>query len=91
MNANQFSLRKLLMVVALIGVSLGIALGGMRFLNGVILKVEQDAMRQSIIKNEIDNPGPPQRLNSEYARTLLGDEIGTLRAQRQLRLDSRKD
>ncbi len=88
MKSNQFSLRQLLIVVTLIGASIGLAIGSVRWLQERILKIERDAMRQSIVENELDPKSPTSRLDSEYARLLLGDEIDSLRAERQRRLDS---
>ena len=89
MQSGQYSLRAMLLWVGLIAVTIGLIAAGLRWIQGRITRIEQDAMRSSIVEYEIDNPNnPPVRLNSDYARRLLGDEIEALKAERQKRMDT---
>jgi hypothetical protein len=50
-----------------------------------IMEIERDAMRQYIIENELQPPYRTDRLDSEYAHLLLGDEVDSLKAEQQRR------
>jgi hypothetical protein len=55
----------------------------MSFVQHRIMEIERDAMLRSIIEIELKPPYGSDRLDSDYARLLLGDEVDTLKDVQQ--------
>jgi hypothetical protein len=70
----QFRLRTLMIVVTVIGVLLGLSTALVNGIDALILRVERDAARQRVLETGTE---------TEYDRRLLGDEIESLKVQRQ--------
>jgi hypothetical protein len=72
----RFSLRRIFVVLTVIAVVVGLASGGVRWINSIIMHVEQDAARQGVLECGSD---------TAYDRQLLGAEVDTLKAEYQKR------
>jgi hypothetical protein len=67
----RFSLRRMLVVLTVIAIVLGVASGGVRWLNSIVMDVERDAARQRVLDRGDE---------AAYDRQLLGDEVDALKA-----------